>query len=193
MIEVEGLWKSYDAVVTIRDFTLAVDKSQTLGIIGPNGSGKTTLLRMLATLAKPDQGSLRVCGFDALGAAFYDLKGIAPARRHGAGANIGDMGQRGPFVFNIPDKGLNGGLGPLQQDGDTGGGVGHLSVQPQALGQLKNKGPETNALNNAVDLQPPGGNIGFHGEMSSAIGVTRDLHRSLVGTVQVLHESGGFL
>jgi ABC-2 type transport system ATP-binding protein len=34
------------------------------GFLGPNGGGKTTLFRILATLARPDAGSLRVFGAD---------------------------------------------------------------------------------------------------------------------------------
>lgn len=33
-----------------------------LAVLGPNGAGKSTLLRMLATLLRPDEGALRVCG-----------------------------------------------------------------------------------------------------------------------------------
>lgn len=33
-------------------------------LIGPNGAGKTTLLLVLATLLKPDAGTIRVAGFD---------------------------------------------------------------------------------------------------------------------------------
>lgn len=33
-----------------------------LAILGPNGAGKSTLLRMLATLLRPEEGDLAVCG-----------------------------------------------------------------------------------------------------------------------------------
>ena len=33
-------------------------------LIGPNGSGKTTLMLMLASLLRPDSGSIRIVGFD---------------------------------------------------------------------------------------------------------------------------------
>ena len=66
MIELQNVWKSYDSLVAVKDFSLKIEKSQTVGLIGPNGSGKTTLMRMIATLAKPDHGSINVCGVDAL-------------------------------------------------------------------------------------------------------------------------------
>ena len=35
-------------------------------LLGPNGAGKTTTLRMIAGLLRPDAGSIRVAGIDAL-------------------------------------------------------------------------------------------------------------------------------
>lgn len=66
MVNLHGLWKSFDTLVAIRDLNLEVEKGQTWGLIGPNGAGKTTLLRMISTLSKPERGTLRVCGLDAL-------------------------------------------------------------------------------------------------------------------------------
>ena len=41
-----------------------VPAGRVFGFLGPNGGGKTTLFRILATLARPDSGSLRVFGAD---------------------------------------------------------------------------------------------------------------------------------
>jgi ABC-2 type transport system ATP-binding protein len=37
-----------------------------LAVLGPNGAGKTTFVRTMATLTRPDAGTLRVAGVDAL-------------------------------------------------------------------------------------------------------------------------------
>ncbi len=66
MIRAQELFMSYDTVVAVAGVSMRVERGRTMGVIGPNGSGKTTLLRMLATLAKPEEGALEVCGFDAL-------------------------------------------------------------------------------------------------------------------------------
>ena len=38
--------------------TLAVDKGERCGLVGPNGSGKTTLLKLISGSLQPDEGSL---------------------------------------------------------------------------------------------------------------------------------------
>jgi len=42
----------------------AAEPGEIFGFLGPNGGGKTTLFRLLATLARPDSGSLQVFGAD---------------------------------------------------------------------------------------------------------------------------------
>ncbi|HEU4779045.1 MAG TPA: ATP-binding cassette domain-containing protein, partial [Steroidobacteraceae bacterium] len=41
-----------------------VPRGMIFAILGPNGAGKTTLMRMLATLAKPDEGTASVMGHE---------------------------------------------------------------------------------------------------------------------------------
>ena len=45
---------------------LRVRGGEVYGLLGPNGAGKTTTLRMLATLLRPDAGTISVDGIDAL-------------------------------------------------------------------------------------------------------------------------------
>lgn len=57
---------SYDGVRdAISGLTLTVSKGEVLALIGPNGAGKSTTLRVLATLLRPDQGSVQWDGADA--------------------------------------------------------------------------------------------------------------------------------
>ncbi|HLH93590.1 MAG TPA: ABC transporter ATP-binding protein [Xanthobacteraceae bacterium] len=63
-IEVEGLTKSFDGRVVVRDLTLKVRRGSIYGFLGPNGSGKTTTIRMLCGLLTPDQGRGTCLGLD---------------------------------------------------------------------------------------------------------------------------------
>ncbi|HMS82470.1 MAG TPA: ABC transporter ATP-binding protein [Nitrospira sp.] len=49
------------------DLSFQVAEGEVLGIVGPNGSGKTSLLKLLARLANPQQGAVRLFGRDLMG------------------------------------------------------------------------------------------------------------------------------
>lgn len=66
MIAASGLRKTFGATLVLDDVTLDVPAGQCLAVLGPNGAGKTTLLRILATLARPSAGTLRIDGVDAV-------------------------------------------------------------------------------------------------------------------------------
>ena len=65
-LEARGLRKSYGRQQVLRSLDLDVAWGQVVAVLGPNGSGKTTLIKVLATLARPDGGQVRVAGVDAL-------------------------------------------------------------------------------------------------------------------------------
>jgi ABC-2 type transport system ATP-binding protein len=46
--------------------TFDVHPGEFFGLLGPNGAGKTTLLKVLATFILPDEGEVRIDGYDAL-------------------------------------------------------------------------------------------------------------------------------
>lgn len=61
-IEARGLEKRFGPVAALRGIDLAVPGGSLLAVLGPNGAGKSTLLRLLAGLARPSAGELRVAG-----------------------------------------------------------------------------------------------------------------------------------
>ncbi len=65
-VEVEGLTKSFDGKVVVRDLSLSVRRGHIYGFLGPNGSGKTTTLRMMCGLLTPDGGRGTALGYDIL-------------------------------------------------------------------------------------------------------------------------------
>jgi ABC-2 type transport system ATP-binding protein len=66
VIEARGLSKRFGRVTALAGFDLVAESGQIVAVLGPNGAGKTTFVRALATLLKPDAGTLRVAGEDAI-------------------------------------------------------------------------------------------------------------------------------
>lgn len=64
VVELRGVGKRYGTHVALRDATLNVWPGEIVGLVGANGAGKSTLLRVVATLARPSRGSVRMFGID---------------------------------------------------------------------------------------------------------------------------------
>ncbi len=64
MIEAHGLTKSYGKTRALDGLDLVAHSGQVVAVLGPNGAGKTTFVRAVATLLRPDAGTLRVAGHD---------------------------------------------------------------------------------------------------------------------------------
>jgi heme exporter protein A len=64
VIEVRNLSKTFGARRALDGLDFTLPQGAFLSVFGPNGAGKTTLLRVLATLARPSSGTVRVLGFD---------------------------------------------------------------------------------------------------------------------------------
>ncbi len=64
VISVRNLKKSFGPLVVLDGIELSVTRGTMLALLGPNGAGKTTTVRILSTLLMPDEGEVRVQGFD---------------------------------------------------------------------------------------------------------------------------------
>jgi ABC-2 type transport system ATP-binding protein len=64
IVEAEGLAKRFGKTEALAGLDFVAESGQVVAVLGPNGAGKTTFVRTIATLLKPDSGSLRVDGID---------------------------------------------------------------------------------------------------------------------------------
>ncbi len=63
-ILIKGLIKFYGNVQALRGVDLEVKQGEIFGFLGPNGAGKTTTIRCMLDLIRPQEGTLRVLGYD---------------------------------------------------------------------------------------------------------------------------------
>jgi ABC-2 type transport system ATP-binding protein len=66
VIVAERVTKRYGARLAIDAVSLAVERGEVMGLLGPNGSGKTTFLRILAGYLRPSSGTARIAGLDVV-------------------------------------------------------------------------------------------------------------------------------
>ena len=64
MIKICDLSKSFGPRAALAGVDLSIESGEFVTLMGPNGAGKTTLLRILATLARPTSGTVRIAGLD---------------------------------------------------------------------------------------------------------------------------------
>jgi ABC-2 type transport system ATP-binding protein len=81
-IELSGIVKRFGAVTALDGIDTRIRGGRLTGLVGPDGAGKTTLIRIMAALMFPDEGSVRVDGFDtaADAAAVHRICGYMPQR-----------------------------------------------------------------------------------------------------------------
>jgi phospholipid/cholesterol/gamma-HCH transport system ATP-binding protein len=64
VIEVRGLYKSFDGKPILRGIDLDFEECETTVILGPSGQGKTVLIKTLVRLIEPDAGRVSFDGED---------------------------------------------------------------------------------------------------------------------------------
>jgi len=75
-LELEQLTKRYPGVISVDAIDLSVAHGEFVCLLGPSGCGKTTTLRMIAGLAQPDAGEIRVGG-----KVVSSTRGVVPPER----------------------------------------------------------------------------------------------------------------
>ena len=63
-LDVRGLQLSLGGAAVLRGVDLMLARGSFTGLVGPNGSGKSTLMRCLAGILAPEQGVIRIAGYE---------------------------------------------------------------------------------------------------------------------------------
>ncbi len=66
IMEIMNLTKNYGKHRGIEGVSFQVEKGEIFGFLGPNGAGKSTTIRSILGLIHCKEGSIRVCGYDAV-------------------------------------------------------------------------------------------------------------------------------
>jgi branched-chain amino acid transport system ATP-binding protein len=72
-LEVRGISKRYGGLVAVKEMSFSIGSGEILGLIGPNGSGKSTAMKLIMGIERPDTGSVRINGMEALGFPSYKI------------------------------------------------------------------------------------------------------------------------
>ena len=62
VLSVNGVHKSFDALVANRDVSFTVEAGAIVALIGPNGAGKTTMFNLISNMLVPSAGSIEFLG-----------------------------------------------------------------------------------------------------------------------------------
>ncbi|MCA9246081.1 MAG: ABC transporter ATP-binding protein/permease [Planctomycetales bacterium] len=64
VVQIRDLYRSFGALVAVRNVSFDIERGAIFGLLGPNGSGKSTIIRMLCGVLAPSDGTAIVLGHD---------------------------------------------------------------------------------------------------------------------------------
>ncbi len=76
MLAIQNLYKRFGSLVAVNDFSLQVDRGETVVLMGPSGCGKSTTIRTINRLIDPDSGSIVFAGTEMTNLANQQLREI---------------------------------------------------------------------------------------------------------------------
>src|SRR3981081_3989503 len=63
-VRLRGATKRFGSLIALDSLSLDIRRGEVFALLGPNGAGKTTLISLVAGIARPSSGSIRVLGCD---------------------------------------------------------------------------------------------------------------------------------
>jgi ABC-2 type transport system ATP-binding protein len=63
-VRIDNVSMKFDGVQAVDTMSLSIPRGTICGFVGSDGAGKTTLLRMVATMIRPDSGTIWIDGID---------------------------------------------------------------------------------------------------------------------------------
>lgn len=66
MLKIHGLKKKFKNFQALNGLDMEIEEGALYGFVGPNGAGKTTAIRIITGLLLPDEGTVEICGKDAI-------------------------------------------------------------------------------------------------------------------------------
>lgn len=97
VFEINEISKNYEQNIALSDLSISIRRGEMVALIGPSGAGKTTLLNILASVIKPDRGSILLDGL-----ALEKYKGIKDlAQKLGIIRQQFDLVDSLPVIHNV--------------------------------------------------------------------------------------------
>lgn len=108
-VSVYNLTVVYNSFVALKNVNLKMFNGEFLAIMGPNGAGKTTLLKVILGLLKPQNGKVKVYGYDPFknGDRVRSLIGYVPQKINVANASkitVGEIVLMGILARKTPPR-----------------------------------------------------------------------------------------
>src|SRR5579862_6766943 len=80
ILSVDSATVHFGGITALREVSLAVNRGEYVGLIGPNGSGKTTLLNVVSGLVRPAAGRVAIGDVLATRASVHKRSRLGIAR-----------------------------------------------------------------------------------------------------------------
>ena len=80
ILECRHLGIDFGGLTAVKDFNMAIGRTEIAGLIGPNGAGKTTVFNLLTKVYQPTRGTILLDGLDTSGKTTAQINRMGIAR-----------------------------------------------------------------------------------------------------------------